>query len=273
MAADLRVAIQYALCVKGAEDIPPGDLTNRAGQMMMLGNVNYNVVATIYGNDLATEINPTRATLIVSFGLVLQAPAGDVVIAIRGTDGIWEWVHDAVFAHFVCPVMAGAGHTDDGFTAMYLSLRMGTDLNAVTVVKALAGLAFPRPVTSLTICGHSLGGALVTLLGLDVAANTAFKTPAVYSYASPRTGDSQFVAAYNRVVPNSARFANRLDVVPGLPPVAFGYDHANTLSDLNPGLDVKLDALCRHHLTTYLYVMGKTAGAPGLALNPECRFL
>jgi len=273
MAVDLKVAIQYALCVNAAYDIAPGDLTNRAGQMMAIGSTNYNVVATVYGNDLATDINPDRANLIVSFGLILQAPAGDVVIAIRGTEGIWEWVHDAVFGHVVCPVMAGAGHTDDGFTAMYLSLRMGTDTNSATVVKALPGLTFPRAVTSLTIAGHSLGGALVTLLGLDVAANTAFKIPAVYSYASPRTGDSQFVATYNRIVPNSLRFANRLDVVPGLPPVAFGYDHVNTLVDLNPGLEVKLDALCRHILTTYLYVMGKMAGVPGLPLKPECKFL
>ncbi len=273
MAIDLKTAIQYALCVKAAEDIAPGDLTNRAGQVMSIGNTSYNVVASIYGNDLATDSNKNRALLVVSFGLVLQAPGGDVVIAIRGTDGIWEWIHDAEFKHVVCPVLAGSGNTDDGFTAMYLSLRMGTDLNSTRVIKALPGLAFPGAVTSLTICGHSLGGALVTLLGLDVAANTAFKTPAVYSYASPRTGDSQFVATYNQVVPNSTRFANRLDVVPGLPPVPFGYAHVNTLFDLNPGLEVKLDALCRHHLTTYLYVMGKLAGVPGLPLDPGCKFL
>ena len=71
--------------------------------------------------------------------------------------------------------------------------------------------------SSLTICGHSLGGALVTLLALDVAANTTFKNPTVYTYASPRTGDPSFASTYNQVVTNTFRIANRIDLVPKLP--------------------------------------------------------
>jgi hypothetical protein len=273
MPVDLNTAIHYGLCVKVVENIPTNDLTNRAGQTMVIGNVSYNVVATFYGNDLATDLNPGRVCLVVSFGLVLQDPNGAVVIAVRGTDGIWEWIHDAVFQKVVCPFLPGAGHTEDGFTAMYLSLRMTPDPNSARLAQSFAGLAFPRPVTTVTICGHSLGGALVTLLALDLAANTPCKTPSVYSYASPRTGDAQFVDTYNQVVPNTIRFSNRLDVVPGLPPAAFSYGHVNTMADLNAGMDVKLDALCRHHLTTYLYVMGKTANVPGLPLDSDCKFL
>jgi len=65
--------------------------------------------------------------------------------------------------------------------------------------------------------GESYGRALVTLLALDVAANTAFKNPTVYAYASPRTGDPAFVSMYNQVVTDSFRIANRLDLVPKLP--------------------------------------------------------
>jgi hypothetical protein len=62
-----------------------------------------------------------------------------------------------------------------------------------------------------------------------------------------------------------------LDIVPLLPPLGFGYDHVNGFVELKPGFEVKIDPLCRHHLTTYLYVLGKMAGVAGLPLNPECK--
>ena len=128
-----------------------------------------------------------------------------------------EWVHDAEFLQVTCPFLAGAGHTEDGFTAMYNSLRTGAAAGSPSVVKATGDAPFTRPVSSLTICGHSLGGALATLLALDVAANTSFKNPTVYTYASPRTGDSSFASTYNQVVKKTFRIANRMDIVPKLP--------------------------------------------------------
>lgn len=108
-----------------------------------------------------------------------------------------------------------AGKTDDGFTATYNSLRVA---NASTrLVDAVAALQFDHAVNSLTICGHSLGGARATLLALDVAANTIFKNPTIYTYASPRKGDALFARTYNQVLPNTYRIANRVDMVPKLP--------------------------------------------------------
>ena len=116
---------------------------------------------------------------------------------------------------------------------MYNSLRTGAAAGSPTVVNALATLPFPQPVSSVTICGHSLGGALVALLALDLAADTNFKNPTVYSYGSPRTGDPLFVSTYNQVVKNSFRIANRLDLVPKLP-LPPDYDHVLALQELNP---------------------------------------
>ncbi len=187
------MAIKVAQLLNTTYDTLPSDLTNAAGKAVSAGGANYTVVTTIYANDLSTDMNPSGGDDEVSIGLICQAAqAGDVVIAIRGTEGNMEWIHDAEFLQVPCPFLAGAGHTEDGFTAMYESLRTGAAANSSTVVSALAKLPFPRPVSSLTICGHSLGGALATLLALDVAANTAFSSPAVYTYGSPRTGDSLF---------------------------------------------------------------------------------
>jgi len=280
---DLNKAIHFAQAVKDAEDIAPGNTADLAGHAITVGlgssAIAYTVVATIYACDLATSIKPDADKQQVSIGLALQANATqDVVIAIRGTEGILEWIHDAQFLLAPCPFLAGAGHTEDGFTAMYRSMSVKLGVGSRTLVNALATSALPfrLPITSLTICGHSLGGALATLLALDVAAHTSFTTPVVYTYASPRTGDSSFVMMYDHVVPNTFRVANRVDLVPKLPLPPL-YDHVSGLFELNPiklGLPpkilVKPEVACEHHLTTYLHLLSLLTGGPALPLNPEC---
>ena len=193
---DVMTAIRVAQLLNTTYDTAPSDLTNAAGQTVSAGGANYTVVTTIYANDLSTDMNPSRGDDEVSIGLICQAAqAGDVVIAIRGTEGILEGIHDAEFLQVPCSFLVGAGHTEDGFTAMYESLRTGAAPGSPSVVSALAKLSFPRPVSSMTIRGHSLGGSLATLLALDVAANSAITTPAVYTFGGSgnnRTGFTSY---------------------------------------------------------------------------------
>lgn len=274
---ELNQAILYAQLVNAAYAVDPTDVTNHAGQTINMGPANYQVVTSVFANDLATDMNPARGRARVSIGFILQAAtAGDVVIAIRGTEGIQEWVHDGEFLLVTCPFLPGAGHSEDGFTAVYMSMTTTLDPKCPRVMQALSGLNFPRPVTSMTICGHSLGGALATLLALDVAANTPFKTPAVYTYASPRTGGPQFAATYNQVVPNTNRIAGRLDLVPKLPLPPL-YEHVLGLFEVSsielgipPKVLIKPELACLHILTSYLYLLSKQTGAAILPLMPQC---
>jgi pimeloyl-ACP methyl ester carboxylesterase len=274
---DLTQAILYAQFVNAAYATDPTDVANHTGQTINVGAANYQVVTSIFANDLATDMNPARGQTRVSIGLILQAAgAGDVVITIRGTEGIQEWVHDAEFLLVTCPFLPGAGHSEDGFTAVYMSMTTTLDPKCPRVTQALSGLNFPQPVTSVTICGHSLGGALATLLALDVAANTAFKNLVVYTYASPRTGGPQFAATYNQVVPNTNRIAGRLDLVPKLPLPPL-YDHVLGLYEVNsiqlgipPKVLIKPELACLHILTSYLYLLSKQAAGAILPLQPAC---
>jgi predicted lipase len=268
---DVMTAIKVAQLLNTTYDTAPDDLTNAAGKTVSAGGANYTVVTTIYANDLATDMNPSRGDDEVSIGLICQAAqSGDVVIAIRGTEGTLEWIHDAEFLQVPCPFLSGAGHTDDGFTAMYESLTTGAAPNSPSVVRALATLSHPRPVSSVTICGHSLGGSLATLLALDVAANTAFKNPAVYTYGSPRTGDSLFASTFDQVVKNSFRVANRVDIVPTLPPPV-DYEHVLNPYELNPKVLVKFNPGCEHSIITYMYLLSLQSGGPVIPLDSDCQ--
>jgi hypothetical protein len=274
---DLNQAIHFGLLVKAAETIQSANTAPVAGQTLPAtydpDNVGYKVVGTILGNDLATTMNPGRGNRIVSFGFILQAPNNDAVIAIRGTEGIREWIHDFEFLATKFPFLAGAGKTDDGFTAIFNSLRVAT--SPARLVDAVAALPFDHAINSLTICGHSLGGALATLLALDVAANTNFKNPTIYTYASPRTGDALFAHTYNQVVPNTYRIANRVDIVPKLPLPPL-YEHVAGLYELNsitlipPRFLVKCELACEHHMTSYLHLLSLLAGKTVQPLDAAC---
>jgi len=278
---DPNTALRFGQLVNAAYAVAPNVLTNRAGDPVSVGTpaVDYEVVTSIYANDLATDMNPDRGKNLVSIGLVLQATAtGDAVIAIRGTEGIQEWVQDAKFLTVPCPFLSSGGNTEDGFTDMYTSISSGTAAGSPSVVKALPTLPWKQTVTSLTICGHSLGGALATLLALDVAANASspFNNPTVYTYASPRTGDPAFVATYNHVVHDTTRIANRMDLVSKLPLPPL-YVHVEGLFELNPvvlsippQVLVKAEIVCEHILTTYLFLLSRLAGGPPLQLDPKC---
>jgi hypothetical protein len=276
---DLNRAILFGQAVNAAYAVPPTDVNNRAGSVLQIGTTNYEVVTTIYANDLATDVNPDRGKARVSIGLILQAAdAGDVVIAIRGTEGYMEWIHDAQFLLVPCPFMASAGNTEDGLTSMYGSMRIGEDPTSKTVTQAMIPATFKRPVTSVTICGHSLGGALATLLALDVAVNSPF-FPTAFTYASPRTGDPQFVRTYDHLVPNTVRIANRLDAVPNLPFPPL-YEHVIGEFPLNPVKVtlfpfsvtplLKPNIVCLHILDSYLHLLSQLAGGPILNLTADC---
>ncbi|HMD08823.1 MAG TPA: lipase family protein [Candidatus Acidoferrum sp.] len=263
---DWNKAIQYAQLVNAAYDVFAGKAPITPG---------YDLLATIYANDLATDSNPERGNTRVKMGLILQAQdSGEAVVAIRGTEGIKEWVQDAQFLDEAFTFVAGGGRTEDGFTDMYRSMSVEEGLGALSVVRTLGTVGWKRDVSSFTICGHSLGGAIATLLALDVAANTEapFNNPTVYTYASPRTGDHDFAVKYHQTVTTTYRFVDTVDLVPKLPGI-FPYRHVtdaillDSLTLIPPRVRLQPNPLCWHILSSYLYLVSLYSG--GAVLNPE----
>ena len=262
---DWEVAIHYAKLVQAAEDVSPNQLCDSCLTVPLRGApVRYDVLVNIFANDLATDSYKARRELIVSIGYVAQDEAGNVVIAIRGTRGIHEWLNDLHYHAVSCPFLPDAGCTEDGFTEVYMSLRVDAEHGAKRLRQSVADLVFPLPVKSLTLCGHSLGAALATLLALDLAVNTEFKDLTLYNFASPRTGDERFAQVFNRLVPNTYRVVNPMDLVTEVPRTLLSrhtkYQHVESTTVLVPHHGVKQHLLCMHHLSTYAHLMAKEAG-------------
>lgn len=271
---DWNVAIRYAGLVKIAEGVAP-NADYGPNEVNLIRASGYQFVQALYGDDLATDIDP-HAGDIVSFGFlgISISPNREIVAAIRGTDTILEWIHDASFLMVPSAIPGAHGFTEDGFTAVYRSLRIARANGSISARDSIKSYLGNGAAATVTVCGHSLGGALATLLTLDVGLNTSCRTPTAYTYASPRTGDHQFAASYNAAIPSSYRIENREDLVPKLPPILpLPYEHVNTKYELIPPPHrINPTIPCMHHLTTYLWLMAQQAGATGYPLDADCVF-
>jgi hypothetical protein len=265
-----NTAIHYASLVAIAEAVSPTGSygPNEVNQIAAAG---YTFLQTIYGDDLATDIDSHLGD-IVTFGFVAVSAGKELVAAIRGTDSLLEWLHDA--SYLIVPVVVPGAHgfTEDGFSAVYRSLRTAQQNGSPTAKDTIKGYLDTGAANRVTICGHSLGGALATFLTLDVGLHTSCRAPVSYTYASPRTGDHLFASSHSAVVPFSYRIANRQDLVPKLPPIfPLPYEHVNTHYELSPPSNkIKASIPCMHHLTTYLWLMAQLCGAPGYSLDSDC---
>jgi alpha-beta hydrolase superfamily lysophospholipase len=166
-----------------------------------------------------------------------------------------------------------AGFVALGFLSIFDSFAFvdktgaSQDLNTT-----ITGLNAANPIQSLTVLGHSLGGALATLaaaqLALQDTAGVQSKM-SIYTFASPRVGLLDFAASFNDAVQTSFRIWNTLDIVPELP--TFPYIHVSGFGDGIIQTEDQLATLtltpgCEHHLTSYLWLLD----AASFALPADC---
>jgi hypothetical protein len=243
---DPLVAYTYGACVEAAYRLfTPGVLDPPAGAAQLPAG--WNVTTELTAIDRVAMKSEAEF-----FGFVLQA-TGDahVLIVIRGTDTILEWLVDAEFESCPFPGIADAGRVEDGFCGVYSTLRCASpSTDPLSFIRQLA------PGTKVTIAGHSLGAAVATLLALDVAVNAPDVPLTLYTYASPKVGDAAFAAFCDARVVTHWRIANAADIVPRLPPA---YVATGTEIELNsktfPAIAHSVG--CYHTLTTYLWLLNQ----------------
>ncbi|KAL0920221.1 hypothetical protein M5K25_009341 [Dendrobium thyrsiflorum] len=84
------------------------------------------------------------------------------------------------------------------------------------------------PKWNVYVTGHSLGGALATLLALEISTSPMAKhgviSVTMYNFGSPRVGNRRFADLYNEKVKDSWRVVNHRDIIPTVPRL-MGYCH------------------------------------------------
>ncbi|KAK9832884.1 hypothetical protein WJX74_000679 [Apatococcus lobatus] len=165
----------------------------------------------------------------------------DVVFAWRGTVAQSEWHMDVMdkqvdYDEGLCPGVKMA----EGFRTMYMRCGTGRDPPQVQVRKAMEAIynEYGNEVGSLTVCGHSLGGALATVNSFDLVAQGLNRRPdgtqvpvTAYTFASPRVGNQAFVDQAAELGLKVLRTVNFRDVVPKVPGISKDELEGKTIED------------------------------------------
>ncbi|CAN4120592.1 unnamed protein product [Withania somnifera] len=115
-----------------------------------------------------------------------------------------------------------------GFLSAYDSVR----IRLISLIKKAIGYRDddldPPNKWHVYVTGHSLGGALATLLALELSSSQLAKRGAIsvtmYNFGSPRVGNKRFAEVYNEKVKDSWRIVNHRDIIPTVPRL-MGYCH------------------------------------------------
>jgi triacylglycerol lipase len=218
----------------------PGFLTSPAAVADAALPPGFTLLEVIYGTDFKGLFGQE----VVPYGIVVkEGSSGQVVVAIRGTDSVLEWLEDGWAVPEPWPFAATGGRTHKGFTDVYQTLTAGGQ-PLQGYLEALGGL--------IVVTGHSLGAALANLLA--AALGTACRS--CTTFEGPRVGDVAFCNWMDDRLAAFWRYVIIGDVVPHVPPEALGYSHAGTEIELDPAgvipltLDPKVYLESHHQLSS-----------------------
>ncbi|GAV70449.1 C2 domain-containing protein/Lipase_3 domain-containing protein [Cephalotus follicularis] len=114
-----------------------------------------------------------------------------------------------------------------GFLSAYDSVRTRI-IDLIEVAIGYKEFAESPYKWQVYVTGHSLGGALATLLALELSSSQLAKFGAIsltmYNFGSPRVGNKRFAEVYNEKVKDSWRVVNHRDIIPTVPRL-MGYCH------------------------------------------------
>ncbi|KAJ6797672.1 phospholipase A1-Igamma1, chloroplastic [Iris pallida] len=217
----------------------------------------------------------------------------NIVVCWRGTVAQAEWLEDI---QGKLELLDGGEHYKDvrvehGFLSLYTSKSEATRYNKTSAseqvmeeIERLVKLYKQRgeEKVSLTVTGHSLGGALALLTAFEAASTIPDLPVSVISFGAPRVGNGAFAEKLiKQLQVKTLRVVVKQDVVPKLPGILFNegglmgrrpewvYTHVG----LELGLDVNsspylkhgtMDFSGFHSLETYLHLVdGYLSGDSG----------
>ncbi|CAA3025784.1 phospholipase A1-Igamma1, chloroplastic [Olea europaea var. sylvestris] len=194
----------------------------------------------------------------------------DIAVAWRGTVAPSEWYDN--MQRKLEPIGQGEAKVEYGFLSIYSSKSESTRYNKSSaseqvmreVMKLVNYYNGRGEEVSLTITGHSLGGALGLLNAYEAAKNFPGLPISVISFAAPRVGNIAFRDELYQMGVKTLRVTIKQDVVPRMPGIVFNEslqkfdDFTGTLEWVytHVGVELKLDIRSSPYLKKGMNLVG-----------------
>lgn len=160
-----------------------------------------------------------------------DAARREIVLSVRGSSNIRNWLTNLDFDQDDCNLVAGCG-VHGGFQNAWneISARAKT---AITTAQAA------NPGFKVVATGHSLGGAVATIGAANL--RRAGIPMDIYTFGAPRVGNSALSSFITNQAGAEYRVTHGADPVPRLPPIIFGYRHTTPEYWLSGGSSNKVN--------------------------------
>lgn len=179
------------------------------------------------GSDQCPSVQSNKATIVKTIAGVISGlsafvavdPAQKaVVVSVRGSSNIQNWITNLNFGFTSCPSGFPSG------CSMHSGFKSAWEEISSAVVSAVNSGLSSNPSYKVVVTGHSLGGAVGTIAGAHLR-RTLSKSIDIYTYGSPRVGNSDFANYISTQSGSHYRITHGSDPVPRLPPALLGFRH------------------------------------------------
>lgn len=145
-----------------------------------------------------------------------------ILVAFAGTDplSVIDWANDLSTWMVSYPACSSC-KVHQGFWETYKAVR-------TTVWNNVNSLRSKYNTNKVVITGHSLGGAIASHCAMDFYDYLGIEPYGVYTFGSPRVGNSQFSSYYKSRVKNTYRITHQKDMVLYVPFYNWGFRHVPT---------------------------------------------
>jgi hypothetical protein len=149
----------------------------------------------------------------------------EIIISFRGTDGLDGWASD-----FDAYPLEDGGIIHDGFYDGWEPFKIEVD-RYLRASFGITGNDFSGIAKAVYCTGHSRGGALATLCARHLAKNRRLPCSCI-SFGAPAQGLAKYRDEFDLLPINHSRVVHGYDIVPTMPPAAFGFRHCGRLLHL-----------------------------------------
>jgi hypothetical protein len=144
---------------------------------------------------------------------------GRLFVSFRGSTNIQNWIDNVQFS-LTCPYQNNVICVETGFYKVFEAMMP-------QVEKAVASAATRYNIDTILYTGHSLGGAVATLMAYYMSTNdNNDHTIELITFGSPRVGNAEFVEDFaSSNIGVSYRITHAYDMVPHVPQMFLHYNH------------------------------------------------